>query len=62
METPVRKQAHGAVVIEDNIIECPLCEHGIIVDNVKKATVRRNSVICSSEPTVVGDGVELISD
>ena len=62
METPVRKKAHGTVVIEDNIIECPNCEHGIIVRDARYATIRRNRIVCSGEIITVGEDVELISD
>jgi hypothetical protein len=62
MDTADKKNAHGAVVIEDNIIECPNCEHGIIVDNVKKATIRRNSIVCAGEEISVGEGVELVTE
>ena len=62
MDTPEKAPAHGTVVFEDNIIECPNCRHGIIVDNVKKAIVRRNSIVCSDEPIVVGEGVEYIAE
>ena len=56
MDAPVKKTAHGTAIIEDNIIECPGCEHGIIVDNVRKAIVRRNSIVCAGEKIKVGDG------
>ena len=62
METPERKNAHGTVVIEDNIIDCPKCEHGIIVRDVKKAIIRRNTVVCAGEKIKVGEGVDLITE
>lgn len=62
MDTDVKKPSHGTVTIEDNIIECPHCAHGIVIDNVKKAIVRRNSVVCAGERVQVGKNVELITD
>ena len=51
---------HDFVTIEDNIIECPEADHGIIVTNTKKAIVRRNKIISRAEDIVIGDGVELL--
>lgn len=62
MDTDKKEMSHGNVVIEDNIIECPNCEHGIIVDNVKRAVVRRNSIVCRGEPVEKGQVGELITD
>lgn len=53
---------HDFVTVEDNIIECPEAEHGIIVTNTKKAVVRRNKIISRSEDIVIGDGVEVICE
>lgn len=62
MDTEKKKPSHGTVVIEDNIIECPNCTHGIVVDNVKKAIIRRNSIVCAGEELEIGENVELITD
>lgn len=62
MDTDEKKNSHGTVVIEDNIIDCPDCTHGIVVDNVKKAVIRRNSIVCAGEELEVGKDVELITD
>ena len=62
MDTPVKKKAHGTVVIEDNIIDCPKCEHGIIVDNTRKAIIRRNSIVCAGDKIKVGEDVDLVTE
>ena len=62
MDAGEKKTAHGTVVIEDNDIECPGCEHVIIADNVKKAVIRRNNIVCAGEKIKVGAGVELVTD
>lgn len=54
--------AHESVVIEDNIIDSPFTDHGIILCNVKRALCRRNSVVCRRESVYAGDGVELIGE
>ena len=62
MDAEVRKPVHGTVVIEDNEIVCPECEHGIIVEDVKRAVIRRNRVVSRGEPIVIGEGVEAITE
>ncbi|MBR3639952.1 MAG: right-handed parallel beta-helix repeat-containing protein, partial [Clostridia bacterium] len=60
MDAEVRKPVHGTVVIEDNVIECPECEHGIIVEDTKRAIVRRNRIVCKGEPVLIKEGVEAV--
>ena len=62
MDAEVKKRAHGTVVIEDNEIVCPECEHGIIVEDTKRAVLRRNRVVSRGEPIVVGEGVEAVTE
>ena len=56
MDAEVHKPVHGTVVIEDNEIICPECEHGIIVADTKRAIVRRNRIVCKGEPVVIKEG------
>ena len=58
----VTHAADGTVTIEDNIIECPNCEHGITVDNVRKAIIRRNEIVCGGEKITVGENVDLVTE
>lgn len=62
MEAEKPSLAHGTVVIEDNVIDCPGCEHGMILENVRRAEVRRNSIVSAGDPIVVGEGVTLVTE
>ena len=62
MEAEDSALVHGTVVIEDNVIDCPGCEHGLILENVRRAEVRRNRIVAAGEPAVIGEGVELITE
>ncbi|MBQ7645759.1 MAG: hypothetical protein IJS94_00680, partial [Clostridia bacterium] len=60
METPERRASHGYAEITDNVIDCPNCDHGIILNDLKRAKLRRNAVTSRCEPIVVGAATELI--
>ena len=62
MDAEVHKPVHGTVVIEDNEIFCPKCEHGIIVADTKRAIVRRNRIVCKGEPVLIKEGVEAVKE
>lgn len=62
MEAERPALTHGTVVIEDNLIDCPRCMHGLILENVRRAEVRRNVIVSAGEAMVVGEGVELITE
>ena len=55
-----RALSHGLVRIEDNIIDCPQADHGIIVENTRQALVARNRVNSRCKGTVIGEGVALV--
>ena len=50
--------AHGSVLIEDNIVDCPHADHGILVSSTEKAVIRGNTVITRKKPFVIGPGVK----
>ncbi len=60
METPERLPTHGYAEITNNVIDCPNCSHGIILNDIKRVKLRDNRITSRGEPTVVGDNVELI--
>ncbi len=61
METLHPRQSHGYVEISDNMIECPECEHGMIIKDVKRALIRGNYVVSRGESVVIGDRVDVCS-
>ena len=38
------------ITIEDNIIECPASEHGIVVRNCENVRIARNKILCRGDP------------
>ena len=60
MEAPERRATHGYAEITDNLIDCPECDHGIIIKDVKRALLRNNRVISRKDPVVIGDNVKTL--
>ncbi len=60
METPERTTSHGYAEITDNHIDCPECDHGIIIKDIKQTLLRNNRVISRKDPIVIGDNVEVL--
>ena len=44
---------HSSVTLENNLIDCPECEHGIIVKDAKTAEISGNTVSSNGEGVVV---------
>lgn len=44
---------HGSVTVEHNVIDCPECEHGVIVKDAKKVEVSGNTVSSKGEGVVI---------
>ena len=60
METPERTTSHGYAEITDNLIDCPVCDHGMIIRDVKRLLLRDNRVISRKDPVVIGENVEVL--
>lgn len=58
MDTEKDSLSHGEVTVENVTVDCPDVPHGIILKNVRRATVRNCRVNSSAEPVVVGEGVD----
>ncbi len=56
-DAPEHEATNGSVVIENNYIECPDCDHGMMLRDVERAALSNNTVISRCEPVVIGDGV-----
>ena len=55
-------QCLNNITIEDNIIEVPKTSHGIIVKNTDGVKITRNQIICKSDPIIIDDCVNILSD
>ncbi len=57
MDTEKDSDSHGEVTIENVTVDCPNVPHGIVLKNVRRATVKNCEIRSSAEPIVVGEGV-----
>ena len=52
-EAKTRKAVHGSVTVTGNVIDCPECDHGVIVKDAKKVEISGNTVSSKSDDVVI---------
>jgi len=50
------------ITIEDNIIDCPTTDHGILIKNTDGVVIRRNQINSRKEPIVIESCVNVCVD
>ncbi|MBR6917064.1 MAG: hypothetical protein IKN38_02660, partial [Clostridia bacterium] len=60
MDTREHAASHGRVTIENNVIECPDCDHAIMLRDLKSAHLENNLLVSAKEETVIDGSVRIM--
>ena len=58
-DSPEHAAVHGRVTVENNIIECPECDHAIMLRDLERASLSGNRLTSKGDPLVLDDKVKI---